>query len=166
MDDELAEAQHQAISDPAGAVRDWLRCATQWVVALSEIPKPSKSTKMLQAKEMRILSLKIPQVMDPHKQAPLRDLLESVSEGSLFDWTTAKEVIHLAAKKAIRLAAKENAAEETAKTQTGWNLLTDDNWSDWESCFTGKCHVKVFSHHYLNGTGKPPYARQARKGIQ
>lgn len=127
------EAQNQASTDPAAAVTLWLRCASQWSVAISEITRPNtRTTRVLLSREVKILSLKVPTVIEPHKQSSLDSLLRHVAMRSPFHWQDAAET--------LQVIAGSRAAD--SKSSSGWHLLMNDRWNEWETSFTGKHHCE------------------------
>lgn len=135
-DEEDVEAQEEAADHPADAVTRWLQCASQWSVAISEITEPnSRTTRILLSREVKILSLKVPTVMEPGKQSSLNSLLVHVSKGSTFLWRDAAMTLQAVA------AAKEFS--DASRSRAGsWCLLTDNRWDEWETNFTGKHHCE------------------------
>lgn len=132
-DEDVVEALNQASTDPAAAVTRWLRCASQWSVAISEITRPNtRTTQVLRSREVQILTLKVPTVIEPGKQSSLDALLRHVAIRSLFDWKDAV--------KTLQVIAGIKAAERGASP--GWSLLTNRRWNEWQTSFTGKHHCE------------------------
>lgn len=117
------------MDDPVEAVVRWLRSATQWSVALSEIIQPSSRThKILLARAVQVMSVQVPTVVDLHKQAPLDELLLYVLSGTGISLAIAID--------ALQSRAAHNMT--TSKETNSWNRLTSHLWDDWSTTFTGK----------------------------
>lgn len=121
------------MDDPAGAVVRWLRCATQWSVALSEIIQPtSRAHKILLARDVQVMSVQVPTVVDPDKQAPLDELLDHVLSGTGISLAVA---VHSLQSTAANNITNPNGID-------GWNRLTSGLWDQWSTTFKGKYHCE------------------------
>lgn len=123
--------------DPAAAVTRWLRSATQWSVALSEIIEPSsRAHQILLAKNVQIVSFHVPGVEDPRKQAPLNDILELVLRGTGIHLVDAVSLLQEMADR------NGHDSDESGEEHNGWDRLSARRWDKWPTTFTGKYHCE------------------------
>lgn len=123
--------------DPAAAVTRWLRWATQWSVALSEILEPSsRAHQILLAKNVKIVNVHVPSVENPRKQAPLNHILELVVRGTGIHILDAVGLLQ-------RMADRnEQQFDESGNGTNGWDRLSARQWDKWPTTFTGKYHCE------------------------
>lgn len=115
----------------------WLRCATQWSVALSEIIEPSSRVhQILLAKDVQILSVHVPSVEDPRKQAPLNEILDLVVGGTGIQLPDAVAFLQGLADRS------EHPSDKSNDGANGWHRLSARKWDEWPNTFTGKYHCE------------------------
>lgn len=133
----MAELQDHVAYDPAAAVTRWLHSVTQWSVALSEIIQPSsRAHQILLAKNVKIVSVRVPGVENPRRQAPLNDILELVVRGTGIDLDDAVGFFQGLADR------NGHHYDESGIDSNGWARLSARQWDTWATTFTGKYHCE------------------------